>query len=424
MNNDMDPVVVQDVVTLADLAGPPAPAERRLVVDEHIVLPTGVPARWMHGAPLRGVMSDCRGQDDTVVPGALRPGSLSLRDQRGPLVEGLDYVADEKWAVLTRTRELAPPVLVSYEYSLLRVDTLVMRDGTPTLVEGQSHLSNPVPARLAPGDEAIASVFVPYFSDGSYGTAPSSATLLPIRNTSNGPVSRAQIELLPAFVAARAAGRQVRVTCWGDSVTAGGSSSSPFTAFPQRLASILRAGGLSAEVSTVAVAGSSSNQWLGMAPPMPGTEWDRVAETRPDVVVLEFVNDAELMPSLWPGLYREILEKTTSIGADLLLLEPHFTRLDWMQMEHMDDPDPRPYVRFLRGFARSRQVPIASVSERWARLFSEGVAYPTLLRNGINHPDDRGHQIFAEEAAAVLGVPARQEGAEESSRLTGSSGSS
>jgi len=30
-------------------------------------------------------------------------------------------------------------------------------------------------------------------------------------------------------------------------------------------------------------------------------------------------------------------------------------------------------------------------------LWKEGIPYVTLLHNTINHPDDRGHRLFAEE---------------------------
>lgn len=392
-----------DLHALVQSAGGVAPAERRSAIDEVLNLPTGTPDRWMHGLVLRGVMTDFRGADDTVAPGALAVGSVSLQDDDGPLSTQIDYLIDEHWAALTRTRDLKAPVLAAYEYGLLRVDALVLRDGSPLLLRGHSHLTNPIPPALSPGDEHLAAIFVPYFSDGEIGNEPTSAVLLPCSDTGTAAVSASQSHLLPAFELARAEDRTVRITCWGDSVTAGGSSSSPETAFPQVLARLLRSAGVDADISTVAVGGSSSAQWLGRAAPMTGTDWDRVAASSPDVLILEFVNDAELPPPDWPDLYDEILRRTRSIGADLLILEPHFTRLDWMRMVRMDAADPRPYVAFLRSFARDGGVAVASTSRRWERLFSEAIPYPTLLRNGINHPDDRGHRIFAEEAAATLG---------------------
>ena len=44
-------------------------------------------------------------------------------------------------------------------------------------------------------------------------------------------------------------------------------------------------------------------------------------------------------------------------------------------------------------FTRYRQ----NAETLWAGLESIGVPYEILLRNGINHPEDRGHRFFAEE---------------------------
>jgi hypothetical protein len=33
---------------------------------------------------------------------------------------------------------------------------------------------------------------------------------------------------------------------------------------------------------------------------------------------------------------------------------------------------------------------------RWGRLWRQGIPYRTLLLNGINHPDIRGMQLFAD----------------------------
>lgn len=401
-----------DLWFLVDTAGGVAPAERRVAVEERVDLPPGKPDRWRHGHVLRGVMTDCRGVDDTAAPGALRPGSLRLRDADGPLLIGRDVLVDEHWAAVTRTRPLAPPVLADYEYSLLRVDALVMDGRTPRILNGHSHLSNPLPPPVPVGCRRLAAIFVPYFATGA------EAVLIPVERLPGPPVSPAQRDLLPVTTAAVAARRPVRVTCWGDSVTAGGSASSECTAYPAELQRLLAAGGVPADVSTVAVGGTSSAEWIDGAGVTSGADWGRVAGTRPDLVVLEFINDAELDPAVWAGLYDEILARVREVGADLLLLEPHFSRMDWMRIDRIDAADPRPYVAFLRDFASRRRVAVAAVSRRWERLFAEGVPYPTLLRNGINHPDDRGHRIFAEEAAAALGV---RPGGLDASRAAGTS---
>jgi hypothetical protein len=64
--------------------------------------------------------------------------------------------------------------------------------------------------------------------------------------------------------------------------------------------------------------------------------------------------------------------------------------------------DPRPYTRFLREFAAAEGIALADISARWERLADLGLPYVTLLANGINHPDDRGHFLAAEELARCI----------------------
>ena len=52
-------------------------------------------------------------------------------------------------------------------------------------------------------------------------------------------------------------------------------------------------------------------------------------------------------------------------------------------------------VRFLTG--ERYDYALADATARWEHLWKEGIPYVTLLRNGINHPDDRGHALFADE---------------------------
>jgi hypothetical protein len=63
----------------------------------------------------------------------------------------------------------------------------------------------------------------------------------------------------------------------------------------------------------------------------------------------------------------------------------------------MREAERRPYVLALRDFAGKRQVALADAAARWEHLSKEGLPYLTLLHNTINHPDDRGHRLFAEE---------------------------
>ena len=63
----------------------------------------------------------------------------------------------------------------------------------------------------------------------------------------------------------------------------------------------------------------------------------------------------------------------------------------------MRTAETRPAVTYLREFAARAGVGVADTSRRWEHLWIEGLPYLTLLHNGINHPDDRGHALFVDD---------------------------
>ena len=87
-------------------------------------------------------------------------------------------------------------------------------------------------------------------------------------------------------------------------------------------------------------------------------------------------------------------------GAELILITPHRTFFPQDVEQHpamLHEEDRRPYVANLIRFAEEHGLAVADASARWSHLAAEGIPFCTLLRNGLNHPEDRGHAIFAEE---------------------------
>jgi len=115
------------------------------------------------------------------------------------------------------------------------------------------------------------------------------------------------------------------------------------------------------------------------------------------LVTIEFVNDSGMTPQQVDLVYADILRRLRRVGAEVIFITPHFTMPRMMKMKSLREPDRRPYVLALRAFADRRNVAVADASSRWAHLWKEGIPYVTLLRNGINHPDDQGHALFADE---------------------------
>jgi hypothetical protein len=387
---------------------PPNPAEIRYVRAEPAVLPAKPPDRWLTGVALRGAMLAYQGRDNLPAAGAVDPDSVVVRTRAdGRLLHAdRDYVLDRTWACLGRTPDMPDPgpVAIDYRFSLRRIDSLVHVDPhDPTsvvLLPGHSTLVAPQPPAVPTGARLVANLLIPAFSDGS-----DYELFVPAESPMPAAVG---LDRLPRSAERLRTGGSLRITCWGDSITDGGESSSAFTRYPAVLERRLQAAYPQAEVTVTAVAvgGSSTRDWLtdaaGSGPA--GCNWQRVVDSRPDLVTLEFVNDAGLDPVSWPGLYAQVRERVQALGAELLVSTPILTMPAWLGREHCHGGDDRPYTAFVRADAERHGVAVADISAHWQHVAVEGIPYISLLSNGINHPDDRGHALMARVFAGALGA--------------------
>jgi lysophospholipase L1-like esterase len=213
--------------------------------------------------------------------------------------------------------------------------------------------------------------------------------------------------LLPKTLAKLRAGQPLRVLAWGDSVTDATYLPDPsrerwqaqFTArlrerFPQA----------QIELITEAWGGRSTASYLGEPPGSPHNYREKVLAPRPDLIVSEFVNDAGLSPEQVEDRYGKLLADFQGIGAEWIILTPHYVRPDWMGLsrERDIDEDPRPYVAGLRQFAARHRVALADASLRYGRLWRQGLPYSVVMLNSINHPDARGLRLFADSLMALF----------------------
>jgi lysophospholipase L1-like esterase len=361
------------------------------------------PEGFAKGTRLRGPTAR-----DVNACGSLVPGSLELRAKDGTLLKlGEDYLLDAAWGHIgigphsrVTTNDL---VTATYRYALLRMDTIqVSAAGQVSLKAGVAHVSAPVPPPADAGCLALAHVFVNYRD-----TAVHADQLYVIAETPEQAVTGSTPGRLPRTLARLKSGTPVTIVCWGDSVTAGGNASVPAKRYVDVFAAGLRERFPQAQltVTNISVGGSNSRQWLfpdkypfrqktGAANPC---RFLRVLDAKPDLVTIEFVNDAGLTPELVEKTYSDILERLRPTGAEVVLITPHFTMLKMMGFQHVRETERRPYVLALRAFADRHHVALADASARWEHLWKEGLPYLTLLDNTINHPDDRGHRLFAEE---------------------------
>lgn len=358
---------------------------------------------WRRGAALL----ELRAQECTAT-GLLRPDTVCVKPapDGAPFEAGKDYAFDAFWATVGRLDggAIAPdqPVCIDYAYRPCRLDSVAVdAAGTVRLIPGLPHVGAAEPVEPGPGEVIVGTVWIP--GDAEELT---SEHLYPIDFglTPLAPPPAAE-QLLPRTLATLRAGKPVTIVAWGDSVTNGGGVTPESQwyqhQFHRRLAERFPEADIT--LHTAAWPGGNSRGWL-QAPP--GGEYDfqrDVLDKHPDLVTIEFVNDAYLDEAGVARHYGKMLERFEAIGAEVILITPHYVRPDWMRVNTQKlSADPRPYVKGLRVFAATRGVALADASRAWGRLWRQGIPYTTLLLNGINHPDHRGHALFADALMALF----------------------
>jgi lysophospholipase L1-like esterase len=391
------------------------PVQVNVEGEEHVSLPEGL------GASLRSIREGL-----AVVQDRLDPLSLRVRSCDGGVLyePHRDYLVDPTWAVVGRTPDgrisADTRVRIDYRYGLSRLDTvLVDASGNVALRQGDSRLPRPRPPELLAGERALANVWIPGRQQQL-----TADCLFPILEDRCPPLPADRLQCigsrLPRTLAKLRAGEPLRIMAWGDSVTAGGWV--PLECrWHQRFAAALRAAvpGAKIDLVTSAWGGKQSGEFLAdprnAEHPYPGA----LEGTLPDLVVSLFVNDAKSLTGLAAldrqyGRYRDDFGR---MGAEWLIVTPHYTCPEWMGFVRQRDidGDPRPYVVALRQFAEAHGIAIADASRHWGRLWRRGIPYTIYLSNGVNHPDAQGMEPIADAVLEILlgsgSRPARRESA-------------
>jgi hypothetical protein len=383
---------------------PTAPLDVVAVSGETVTIAPVPPARWDAGTPLAQVCNIAPGVG-VPVPHALVRGSLVLRCDGRVLVAGVDYLVDETWATVGVGDASWPlagvAVDASYEVALTRLDAVVMDGGGGTeVLIGTPRLTCPQPPPLRSGDRQVATLLTSQLAVGRAFPVDGRAPSTPLATT---------VDAFPDLRRRLACGEALRIVCWGDSVTEGAEASDPSRSYTALLQAGLQQRHPDAAVSVepVAVGGSISAQWLEperwpVHPRAAECDFRRVIDSGVDLVTIEFVNDCQLDAETFDRVYGRIAELLTGAGVAVIAITPHRTCFEVNSVEDLLVPDARPYVGMLRRWALQHGFGIADASARWDALAGEGLPFTTLLKNGINHPDDRGHRIFAEELLRCL----------------------
>lgn len=359
---------------------------------------------WVKGVQLRGVRAQ-----ETTTPYLLDTESLVLRS--GPdagattFRKGVDYEADLGWGTVGRLTngviQPGQPVWAAYRHAQLRLDAVVLgRDGRITLRPGQPLPAAPLPPAVAADERHLANIWLP----GRL-TRLAPEHLFPISELAYPEPARPSPtvaeRLVPRALHKLRTGEPLRLLAWGDSVTVGTYVPDyQRNRWQEQFVARLRARFPQAQIELVTEAWGGRNTASYLAEP-PGSEHnyrEKVLGAKPDLIVSEFVNDAGLNPAQVEERYAKLLADFQAIGAEWIILTPHYVRPDWMGLnrERDIDDDPRPYVAGLRAFSAKHQVALADAARRYGRLWRQGLPHSTLMLNSINHPDARGMKLFAD----------------------------
>lgn len=361
-------------------------------------------AGWRRGERLRALITQECSAAGALIPSTVRVQGVEGQEWR----EGTDYRVEGFWGTIGRAEGSAigvdVPVRVSYAYYPNRLHALaVSREGTVRLIEGSPGVGIQLPPEMAAGETLLATVWL----SGEV-TELSEANLYFV-DSSPRPVSEwqgAAEKLCPKTMAKLRRGEPVCIVAWGDSVTHGGGvGGNGEKWYQQQFLTRLRERFPKSEITLYTAAWPGGNSRGYMAAPAGGKyDFKRdVLDPKPDLVTIEFVNDSGLQGEALDAHYMKILEAIQGNGSEIIFITPHFVRPDWMRVDNLKfDEDPRPYVKDLRGFARQHSVAVADASRLWGHLWREGIPYMTLEGNSINHPDIRGHELFADALIDVF----------------------
>ncbi len=362
------------------------PADKVVVENEVHVLSDQQPGTWHIGTALKKTLGPV--DVGTRLPLAIDPDSVKVYSGGTVYREGTDYFLERDWGGICRLPNgsigSTQQVGIDYAVYLERIDIVqASRDGKVSIKTGKAV---PVCARAPRADAGcavLATIYIPYRTERI-----EAANILPMPEkdiTWRSFIKASGREYLSNTLGLLAAGKPVTIVCWGDSVTAGGSPSSPDKQYVELFRQRLKKAYPKAEINLInaGIGGSSTDSRRA------GYEKE-VLDLNPDLITVEFVNDFGLPADRIAANYAEFIGKARARNpkVEFIIITPHSIMPQWMGNYPV-------FIPALRKAAADNKVALADANNIWANLRTIGIPYMTLNANGINHPDDLGHEFFA-----------------------------
>jgi lysophospholipase L1-like esterase len=192
----------------------------------------------------------------------------------------------------------------------------------------------------------------------------------------------------------------VSIVVLGDSISTGDNASGKFNSPPRQpgYAELLRRHlaarfGGAVRMTNLSVGGVDSRWGLAQV--------EKVVALRPDLVILAFgMNDASgRAPAEYAGNIKAAIEKTRARLPDceFILTATMLANPDWTGLKHKLFPSYRDRLRELSGPG----IALADLTAIWTE-FHRRKPDRDFTGNGVNHPNDFGHRVYAQVLAATL----------------------
>lgn len=377
---------------------PIAPRSEVVVKNEEDVLSDQASQAWTGGPTL---VETTKSSDGTRLPYSLATESVVVQSATAGMdsvrvyAEDKDYKLDHVWGGMSRVDGGAiakgAKVLVSYSVYLQRVDTVqVSKSGVASIKQG-------VPAHICPGGTEpdpgcipLANIYISYHT-----TAIGKDDIYPLPEKHLSWQDFIKVsgrEHLSHTLGLLKSGKPVSVVCWGDSVTEGASPSSHDKCYVELLRSRLKAAYPKAPITltNAGIGGSNTDSRRD------GYEKE-VLSYNPDLITVEFVNDIGKGPDGIKRNWAEFISRARqkNPNVEFILITPHNVMPEWMNgFDKSADA--------MRQAAADNKVALADANNIWINLRALGIPYYTLLANGINHPNDLGHEFFTASLMELL----------------------
>lgn len=350
-----------------------------------------------------------KGAEGFPTEGLLDVNSVVVRDASGAdavtYEPGRDFQVVPFWNTLGRTPEGRikenQPVWISYRCGWMRLDSVVLTaDERIVIRKGTPHVVMPTQPKLADGETRLANIWLRPNREKL-----DENLLFPILETAYPEKKKLAGEsiaekLLPKTLAKLQNGEPVKILAWGDSVTDGGYIADRNNRWQEQFVKHLqkRFPKAKIELITEGWGGRTTAAYLTEPPGSERNYQEKVLDVKPDLIVSEFVNDAGMDSSGFQDRHEKIRNDFRKIGAEWVILTPHYVKPSWMGLdrEREIDDDPRPYTKDVRRFGAENNIAVADVAARYGRLWRQGIPYSTLMSNNINHPNETGMLIFVD----------------------------